>query len=245
MRLDSSLRVASIDGDHVRLRAQPSFEVLLDQCERSKCTLLKRLFDRAVNATGAHPSALVLEIGGAQPCFRVTARWKQSKLQTEAERCRGGGELSIPPEQLERLLQVSPAGSAELKRRASAAELRLQLAAAAQGLGTFRLNVEDANYLQFDLVDMKGQILRGESWWESVTVSVYLNASPDGGRLKGATLRWVASGKLAAGLGSTPPPEQAYAQDLEPEHAEPLRKFVSRLMLAGTGRGDAALVNRP
>lgn len=230
MGLAPYLAVREVSESEVTLRGSAAFRSLLDKCSSRRCKLIDRVFLRAVNATGRPIDQMSLRIQGSDRCLRVAARWKSGKVQATVDRCRdAAGEAVVPEDLLAGLVQNSPSGSVELKRRAGITELRRQLTAvAAKRNGKITFTAESGNHIQFDLRGMRGQVLEGDSWWESISAIIDLVPSSDSSR--GPILRWTASGSLAGGLGSEPPPIAAYEEDLEPKHRDLLQKFVGRFL---------------
>jgi hypothetical protein len=236
--LDKVLSVESYDANQRRLtlKAGDSFESLRELATARKAPLDQRLFIKFVHLTQQPVAGAQLRIQGPLPCLRVVVSGGAKGTSTSEERlCRSGGQATLPAAIVAAIAKSAPAlGSQSVGQVTSVKDRVLrELQHHFDGKGALRVISDDDNYLQLEVMKMRGEIMPGDRWWETLQLSLWIepkssDSNPADG---GATLRWQATGRFGAGLLRAPSTLEGYGADFEPAHAEELASYVKSLLV--------------
>jgi len=226
--LDRELSVESYDGARHVLALRSSDRILqvLDFARRKQFDLARKLYLKLVQLLPASTPDARISVNARQGCPGADIWQDDGGIQVRETPCRSSDVLELSPDVVA-AVTGSPAGTMTMRvssqlldRIVRSAETRLR------GHGQFNLISKKTGSAVFEVRGMRGQVLQGERWWE--TVQVLLAVQPAANPQSPVNVAWQASGRYGAGF--RPPPADGYNADMEPAQSRALVRFVSTLL---------------
>jgi hypothetical protein len=226
--LDGELSVESYDGARHVLALRSSDRILqvLDFARRKQFDLARKLYLKLVQLLPTSTPNARISVNARQGCPGADIWQDDGGIQVRETPCRSSDVLELSPDVVA-AVTGSPAGTMTMRvssqlldRIVRSAETRLR------DRGQFNLISKKTGCAVFEVRGMRGQVLQGERWWE--TVQVLLAVQPTANPQSPVNVAWQASGRYGAGF--RPPPADGYNADMEPAQSRALVRFVSTLL---------------
>lgn len=226
--LDKELSVESYDGERhlLVLRSGDRLLELLDFARRKQLDLARKLYLKLVQLLPTPTPDARIAVNARAGCPGADIWLSDGEIRVRETPCKSSDVLELSPDVVA-AVTGSPTGTMTMKvssqlldRIVRSAETRLR------GRGQFNLISKKSGSAVFEVRGMRGQVLQGEGWWE--TVQVLLAVQPAAGPQRPVNVSWQASGRYGAGF--RPPPASGYNADMEPAQSRALVRFVSTLL---------------
>jgi hypothetical protein len=224
----SAISVKSYDSNQHRLHLSVTnqYPVLVAVASERGLNLPRRLYLKYRQMLPRIARDARLTISGATPCL-TTEVWEQDQdIQINEESCLSGDTFELAPE-LVAAVTNSPVGRLTVKGATQLIDRIIGiLKARLHGQGEFGLVSKKKESATFELQGLRGQVLVGSKWWETVQVSLSIKNPWD--EQAPVSINWEASGRYGAGF--RPPPADGYNADMETKYSKELIKYVSKLL---------------